>query len=135
MRRVRKNDDFHRFCEHVYFFWQKRGVMSKAPKLLQKIRWQMKHNRGKIDSKEHCLYELQTGILKFCIVVESFQHAWESKELDALCQNLFEYVENTLEKTNWDFHIEVLKSEIDTTIICVEKNKGTSVSFFLRLRF
>jgi len=97
--------------------------MSRSQKLLQKIRWEMKQNREKINSEKQRLYELEMGILKFCIGIELFQHAWKSEELDVLCQNLFAHVKNTLGKSNFVSQIEVLEPEIDTAITCVEKNK------------
>ncbi len=129
MRRVRKNDENHRSCEHVSFFLvfeNKREIMFRSQKLLQEIRWEIKHNREKIDFKKQRLYELQAGILKFCIVIELFQHAWESKELDVLCQNLFAHVMNTLGKNNFVSQIEVLEPEIDKAIICLRDNKISS---------
>ena len=129
MRRVRKNDENHRFCEHVSFFLvfdNKKEIMSRSQKLLQEIHWEIKHNREKIGFKKQRLYELQTGILKFCIGVELFQHAWKSEELAVLCQNLFAYVKNTLGESNFVSQIEVLESEIDKAIICLRDNKISS---------
>ena len=58
--------------------------MSRSQKLLQELCWGVVHNQEKIDLNEQRLYELETGILKFCIGIELFQHAWENTFLKCL---------------------------------------------------
>ncbi len=97
--------------------------MSRLERLLQELCWGIQHDREKFDFKKKRLYELETGILKFCIGLELFQHAWKNEELDVLRQKLFKHVKNMPEDINLDSQIKILESEIDIAITCLKNNK------------
>jgi len=99
--------------------------MYKSQNLLRTLLWETQCSHKRTDSEQH-LYELETGILKFCVGLELFQHAWESEELDVLRQKLFKHVQNIPGDTNFVSQIEVLESEIGRAIICLENNKISS---------
>ncbi len=96
--------------------------MYKSQNLLRNLLWEMQHSHKKKDSEQR-LYELEVGILKFCIGLELFQHAWKSEELDAIRQELFKHVKNMSEETNLVSQIKVLEFEIGRTITCLKNNK------------
>ena len=126
MRRVRKNDENHRSCGHVSFFLvfdNKKEIMSRSQKLLQELCWGVAHNQGKIDLNEQRLYELAAGILRFCVGLELFHHAWRSDELDVLRKDIFKRVQNMPEKIDVISQIRILESEIDIAITCLENIK------------
>ncbi len=97
--------------------------MYKSQNLLRILLWEMQCSHKKTYSEKQHFYELEAGILKFCVGLELFQHAFGSEELDVLRKELFKHVQNMPGKINFIFQIEILESKIGKAITCLENIK------------